>query len=165
MAKCGSGNQVVATGNKLPAGARVFVLSGASQKGKSTTLNKLASHMAFQVGLPRTVGPNPPSQGTNRHRDAQYVFVDNQNGIKIGISTAGDDAKQIKNGFSHFRKHGCDVCFIASKTSGDSIRQIERECHNILIPQYQFLPCEYGKGKRTRNQVQSDVVAQLYGMI
>ena len=60
MAKCESGNQAVATGNKLPVGTRVFVLSGASRQGKSTTLNKLANYMASQSGWIHVAGTCPP---------------------------------------------------------------------------------------------------------
>jgi hypothetical protein len=87
-----------------------------------------------------------------------------RDGLKIGISTAGDGPWQITNGFSYFAQHKCEVCFIASKSWGASIKQIEIECAVLSVtPQYQYLPSEYNK--RTRNQVQADIVHQLYKMI
>ena len=163
MAKCGSDNRVISTGNNLPAGARVFVLSGASRHGKSTTLNKLADYVASQSGWAQLVGPNPPLVGSS---DYKYVFENRQLGIKVGISTAGDGAKQIKAGFSHFRTNGCNVCFMASKTSGMAIRCIEQECFNDnIVPQYQFLHGEYSPNWRDQNKLQADVVTQLFRMI
>ena len=161
MAKCGCGNQIVATGKKLPGGAHVFVLSGASRQGKSTTLNKLADYVVSQSGWSHLVGPNPPLVGSH---DYKYVFENKKRGIKVGISTAGDGAKQIKDGFSHFRANGCNVCFIASKTSGIAIRHIEQEClKDGIVPQYQFLHGEYTS--RNQSKVQSDIVDQLFKMI
>lgn len=139
---------------------KVFVLSASSNQGKTTTLNKLASFLANQVGWRQTDGPNPPLQGA---ADSQYVF-ERQDGLKIGISTAGDGPRQISNGFTYFARHKCDVCFVASKSWGASIKQIEIECATIsVVPQYQYLPGEHNK--RVRNQVQADVVQQLFKMI
>ena len=161
MTKCGCGKKGAATGAKLPAGARVFVLSGASRQGKSTTLNKLADHIMSQWGLPPTDGLNPPLIGP---ADQKYVFVNNQKGVIVGISTAGDGAKQITDGFSYFRTHGCTVCFIASKTSGIAIRHIEQECFNDnIVPQYQFLHGEHVS--RNRDTVQANIIEQLFKMI
>ena len=163
MAKCGCGNQVATTGNKLPAGARVFVLSGASRQGKSTTLNKLADYVASQSGWSHVAGPNPPVVGSPDHK---YVFENKRRSIKVGISTAGDGAKQIKDGFSYFRANNCHVCFIASKTSGIAIRHIEQECFNDnIVPQYQFLHGEYSPNWRNQIKVQADVVEQLFSLI
>ena len=164
MAKCGCNKQVVQatqTGTKLPACTRIFVLSGASRRGKSTTLNKLAAYIASQVGWAVLNGPKSPHVG---HNDYKYVIVNNQKNITVGISTAGDGAKQIKDGFLHFRTNGCNVCFIASKTNGDSIRHLEQECFNdSIVPQYQFLHGEYTS--RNQNKVQADIVDQLFKMI
>ena len=139
---------------------RVYVLSAPSHQGKSTTLNKLADFLNKQTGWRQTYGPNPPLQGG---ADSQYAF-ERQDGLKVGISTAGDGARQIIDGFKYFVQNKSGVCFIASKSWGASIRQIEEECANLsVVPQYQYLSCEYNK--RTRNQVQADIVHQLYKMI
>ena len=117
--------------------------------------------MVSQSGWNLVIGPNPPFIGSSDHK---YVFENKQRGVKVGISTAGDAAKQIKDGFSHFKTYGCNVCFIASKTSGEAIRCIEQECFNAsIVPQYQFLPGEYTL--RNQNKVQADVVAQLFKTI
>ena len=146
---------------KLAPNARVYVLSGASHQGKSTTLNKLADELNSASGWRLTKGPNTPFQG---RRDTQYIFDDTRKSIKVGISTAGDDEDQITKGFKFFRANKCDVCFIASKTSGASIIAIETECNNDgIIPQYHFLIGNYGP--RTRNKVQDDVVKQLINLI
>ncbi len=139
---------------------KVFILSASSNQGKTTALNKLAASLNRQTGWRQTDGPNPPLQGAS---DSQYVF-ERQDGLKVGISTAGDGPTQITNGFTYFVHHKCDVCFIASKSWGASIKQIEIECATIsVVPQYQYLPGEHNK--RVRNQVQADVVQQLFKMI
>lgn len=139
---------------------RVFVLSASSNQGKTTTLNKLAVFLANQTGWRQTDGPNPPLQGAV---DSQYVF-ERKDGLRVGISTAGDGPSQIIGGFTYFNQYKCDVCFIASKSWGASIKQIEIECASVpVVPQYQYLPGEYNK--RVRNQVQADVVQQLFNMI
>ena len=139
---------------------KVFVLSASSHQGKTTTLNRLSAYLNIQPGWQQIDGPNPPLTGGT---DAQYVFEHND-GKRVGISTAGDGAWQITNGFQYFAQHKCDTCFIASKSWGSSVQQIEVECAALhVIPQYQFLLGEYSV--RARTQVQLDIVAQLYGMI
>ena len=139
---------------------RVYVLSGASNRGKTTTLNKLAEALDSDLNWHKILGPNPKGRGKH---DAQYVFEDKV-GRRVGVSTAGDGSKQIGNGFLTFVTNGCAIGFIACKTSGGSVKQVETECGKLLVvPQYQFLPCGYRV--RTRNKVQADVVDQLLKMI
>ena len=139
---------------------RIIVLAGASHVGKTTTLNKLAKYILSQRGWKG--GPNPPASVA---KDEKYVLY-NTRGIKVGISTEGDTSKCIHDGFSHFVANKCDVCFIASKTSGCSVAQVEIESYP-LAPMYVFLHNEHVRNYRTRNRshIQANVVSQLYSLI
>ena len=153
---------------------KIIVLSGASNAGKTTTLNNLADHLSKMPGAIPAQGQKTPHVDGN---DDQYYFDIAIPGVgttrtRIGVSTYGDNVWCIKKGFDYFRKNNCDYCFIASKQCGCSISQIEDEAHGLgITPVYMFL-IRYsdsrnpsGKQIRTWAQLQSDVVIQLASLI
>ena len=142
---------------------RVYVLSGASNAGKTSTLNLLAKMLDNdKVRFSRSVGTRKPK--TDWH-DGKYVFVENSSGRRIGIVTAGDGGRQIIDGFSYLSNNQCEVCFIASKTSGVSVEMIELQYVQTykIIPQYRFLINEYAV--RSPRTIWRDVAKQLFAEI
>lgn len=138
---------------------RVYVLSGASRSGKTSSLNVLAK--IFDNDKTRFSRYGAWVLKTGFH-DGKYVFVELASGRRIGIVTAGDGAQQIIEGLSFLVSNQCDICFIASKTSGVSVREIENQYVKTLhiIPQYRFLINEHSV--RGPSIVWNDVARQLF---
>lgn len=144
---------------------KIYVLSGASEAGKTNTLHTLALLLNSMPAKYRflTGVSAPLPQALPISFDQQYVFEQVGTGRKIGISTGGDTASVIDNGFDFFVQNGCDVGFIASKSIGASIDQIEKRSFPCIIPMYFWLISS--TTKRTQTQIQTDVAQQLELMI
>jgi len=136
----------------------LYVLVGASHAGKTTTLNGLAYRLA-QMPTRRLDGPLPQRRD---HSENQYCFEVTifSKVLRVGISTAGDASGKIDEAFAYFSNWECDIGFVASKTSGDSIRAIESHAKSLRIePQYHFLRNE--KIKRLKAIVREPVIEHL----
>lgn len=144
---------------------KIYVLSGSSNSGKTNTLHTLAlllnSKPAKYRFLAGVSAPLPPALPVGV--DQQYIFEKAGTSIKIGISTGGDTADVIDNGFDYFVQNGCDIGFIASKSIGASINQIEIRSSPNITPMYLWLVSS--TSTRNQNQIQTDVAQQLESMI
>lgn len=132
----------------------VYVLAGASNAGKTTTLNHLAWLVANSKPHPSNLGGTVPQAfGANgNQQDAQYCFSVQIGGktIVVGISTKGDRGKEIKDGFTFFDSYNCDICFIASKTSGSSVKEVEKQAQKRgIVPKYCYLINEHCQRNQT----------------
>ena len=146
---------------------KVYVLSGSSHVGKTNTLHRLAILMdGMQAKYRRdtTVSAVPPST-IPFNADRQYLFEELATGRKIGISTAGDDQKAVDGAFDFFAKNNCDVGFVASKSSGRSIDEIEFRSQAIHVTPVYFWFTWAVNGSRSRNQVQLDTAQILEAVI
>ena len=97
--------------------------------------------------------------------DRQYAFEELATGRKIGISTAGDDQKAIDGASDFFAQNNCDVGFVASKSSGRSIDEIEARSQAIRVTPVYFWFTWAVNGSRSRNQVQIDTARILESVI
>lgn len=146
---------------------KVYVVSGSSNVGKTNTLHRLAILMdGMQAKYRRdtTVSAVPPST-IPFNADRQYLFEELATGRKIGISTAGDDQKAIDGAFDFFAKNNCDVGFVASKSSGRSIDEIEARSQAIHVTPVYFWFTWAVNWSRSRNQVQLDTAKILEAVI
>ena len=144
-----------ATFHKLRA---LYVLVGASHAGKTTTLNGLAYRLA-QMPTRRLDGALPQSRDYSENQYCFEVTIFSRV-CRVGISTAGDNADKIEAAFSYFSSWECDIGFVASKTSGDSIDAIEKKAKLFQIsPQYHFLRHE--KSGRVKATVRPSVIEHL----
>lgn len=146
---------------------KVYVLSGSSNVGKTNILHRLAILMNGLQGKYRrnaAVSAIPPSR-IPFHADRQYLFEELATGRKIGISTAGDDWEAIDGAFDFFAKNNCDVGFVASKSSGRSIDEIEIRSQAIHVTPVYFWFTWAVNGSRSRNQVQLDTAQILESVI
>lgn len=121
---------------------KLYVLSGSSHVGKTNTLHCLAilmNSMQKKYKLDVAISDVPPST-TPFDGDRQYAFEELATGRKIGISTAGDNPAAIDSAFGYFAKNNCDVGFVASKSYGCSIDEIEDRSFKIHVtPVYLWL--------------------------
>jgi len=146
---------------------KVYVLSGSSHVGKTNTLHRLAILMdGMQAKYRRdtTVSAVPPST-IPFNADRQYLFEELSTGRKIGISTAGDDRRAINGAFNFFATNNCDVGFVASKSSGCSIDEIEIRSFKIHITPVYFWLIWTLNGSRSRDQIQIDTARILESVI
>ena len=146
---------------------RVYVLSGSSNVGKTNTLHRLAILMDSLKGkykLDTAISAIPPTM-IPLDGDRQYLFEELATGRKIGISTAGDDREAIDGAFDFFAKNNCDVGFVASKSSGRSIDEIEFRSQAIHVTPVYFWFTWAVNGSRSRNQVQLDTAKILEAVI
>lgn len=144
---------------------RIYVLSASGGCGKTTTLNHLAHYLytlpaRYRIGAGVPIPIAPPY-----HLDGQYWFDSVVNPPeRVGICTAGDTSSVIKDGFRYFSKNSCSVCFIASRSWGQSVREIESQSATIgVTPQYLYLPTEHSV--RTQSVVQGAVAQFLESLI
>ena len=146
---------------------KIYVLSGSSHVGKTNTLHRLAILMdGMQAKYRRdtTVSAVPPST-IPFNADRQYLFEELATGRKIGISTAGDNRGAINGAFNFFASNNCDVGFVASKSSGCSIDEIEIRSFKIHItPVYFWLIWTLNRS-RSRDQIQIDTARILESVI
>ena len=146
---------------------RVYVLSGSSNVGKTNTLHRLAILMDSLKGkykLDTAISAIPPTR-IPLDGDRQYLFEELATGRKIGISTAGDNRGAINGAFNFFATNNCDVGFVASKSYGGSIDEIEAQSFKIhVVPVYFWLIWTVN-GRRSRNQVQIDTAKILEDVI
>ena len=146
---------------------KVYVLSGSSHVGKTNTLHRLAILMdGMQAKYRRdtTVSAVPPST-IPFNADRQYAFDELATGRKIGISTAGDNQEAIDSAFDFFAKNNCDVGFVASKSHGCSVDEIERRSRALHVtPVYFWFIWSVNKS-RSRNQIQGDTAQILEAVI
>jgi len=145
---------------------RVYVLSASADSGKTTTLNTLAYYLYSLA--PRYVLGNgcnlPPPPHSNI--DNQYWFDTVQAGkkVRVGIFTSGDTAGIIDNAFSYFASNNCDVCFMASRTYGYTVDEIEKKAHAIgVTPHYMHLISSVCC--RTQSAIQHDVAVFLESLV
>lgn len=144
----------------------VYVLSGASNAGKTTTLNHLAWLVGKLPGAEKLDGPNPVDATTGMTGDAQYCFriPVGENRLVIGISTGGDTDWAISNGFDYFDKRYCEMCFIASKTCGCSVRAVESEAKQRgIIPRFCYLINE--RNCRSQMEIEQEAAAFLCSFV
>lgn len=145
---------------------KVFVLSGSSGSGKTNALHTLAlllngmpGKYVFNVTLSDAL---PTSLPVNY--DCKYIFEEVATGRKIGISTGGDTAYVIDSAFDYFINNNCDIGFLASKSYGSSVNQVELRSNAVgVVPVYFWLIWSYVI--RNINIVQRDVARQLESMI
>jgi len=146
---------------------KVYVVSGSSNVGKTNTLHRLAILMNSMQGKYKrdtAISAVPPSR-IPFDADRQYLFEELATGRKIGISTAGDDQKAIDGAFDFFAKNNCDVGFVASKSSGCSIDEIEIRSFKIHITPVYFWLIWTLNGSRSRDQIQIDTARILESVI
>ena len=146
---------------------KVYVLSGSSHVGKTNTLHRLAilmNGMQWKYRRDTAISAVPPSK-IPFDADKQYAFDELATGRKIGISTAGDNREAIDGAFDFFARNKCDIGFIASKSYGCSIDEIETRLHAIHVTPVYFWLIWNVNGSRSRNQVQIDTAQILEAVI
>ena len=146
---------------------KVYVLSGFSHVGKTNTLHRLAilmNGMQWKYRRDTTISAVPPSK-IPFDADKQYAFDELATGRKIGISTAGDNREAIDGAFDFFARNKCDIGFVASKSYGCSIDEIETRSHAIHVTPVYFWLIWNVNGRRSRNQVQTDTAQILEAVI
>ena len=146
---------------------KVYVLSGFSHVGKTNTLHRLAilmNGMQWKYRRDTTISAVPPSK-IPFDADKQYAFDELATGRKIGISTAGDNREAIDGAFDFFAKNKCDIGFVASKSYGCSIDEIEARSHAAHVTPVYFWLIWTEDGGRSRNQVQVDTAQILESVI
>ena len=146
---------------------KVYVLSGSSHVGKTNTLHRLAilmNGMQWKYRRDTAISAVPPSK-IPFDADKQYAFDELATGRKIGISTAGDNREAIDGAFDFFARNKCDIGFVASKSYGCSIDEIETRSHAIHVTPVYFWLIWNVNGSRSRNQVQIDTAQILEAVI
>jgi len=146
---------------------KVYVLSGSSHVGKTNTLHSLAilmNGMPAKYKLDAAISAVPPPK-IPFDGDRQYAFDELATGRKIGISTAGDNRAAIDDAFDFFARNKCAVGFVASKSYGCSIDEIETRSHAIHVTPVYFWFIWSVNGKRSRNQIQVDTAQILEAVI
>lgn len=140
----------------------IYVLSGASNSGKTNTLHRLAlllNSMSGKYVYNAIISDVLPTSLPVSY-DCKYLFEEVATGRKVGISTGGDTQGIIDSAFDFFSNNSCDIGFVASKSYGSSIDQIEVRANAIgVIPHYFWQI--WSDIVRNKNQVQNDLVAQL----
>lgn len=92
---------------------KIFGLWGATNRGKTTTLNILVDLLS-QVS---------DTYDIHKTYDSRAWFV--INGIKIGICTPGDNQEQLKENIIFFTENEYEIIVTATRTKGGSVDELE----------------------------------------
>ncbi len=145
---------------------RIYVLSASAHSGKTITLNALA-HLLDTMKPKYAIGPGCPIPPVAPNStDGQYWFDTVRGGrkVRVGIYTAGDSDQIIRKAFGFFNRNACDVCFVASRTWGLTIDEIERQAQLLnTTPRYLYLIVS--TVVRTRSAIQADAVQFMESLI
>lgn len=101
---------------------KILVLFSIGNRGKSETINILID-LLQQGGAEILATNHVPA---NRFRDRWCVME--YQGQKLGITTRGDGAPELREDFSHFTD--CEICVCAARTHGgtwDFLRSLKAE--------------------------------------
>lgn len=97
----------------------LYVLQGAGEKGKSSTLNILIDELVKKY-------PNATKRILEQDISCdQKVIFDNLNGHIIGIETQGDTNSRLPESLNDFEKAQCDIIFCACRTRGSTVDTIQ----------------------------------------
>ena len=118
--------------NQISSVAKVFVLAGPSNSGKTTALNYLAYEIASRFRVRSRTNPQPtnnPFDNKGNSIDGKFAFSVSSQGktILVGIWTAGDDEDAVESGFKYFDATKCEICFLASRTWGKVFNRTKTE--------------------------------------
>lgn len=97
----------------------VFVLAGAANTGKTTTLNRVIK-LLEEKGAKKT---SLPSVGNDPRDVIAVLEVD---GRIIGVSTCGDFEQEVKDGIQKLKDEHCDVFIVAARSYGGTHDAITR---------------------------------------
>ncbi|WP_038202263.1 hypothetical protein [Xenorhabdus bovienii] len=105
----------------------MLALKGAGDTGKTTTLKLLIELLKSSNDFTCVCQTSPEKK--------EWVAMFTINGIKVGISTAGDDKLTINRRVSKLIKLGCDIIISATRTWGktvEAINELAKEYHYSL---------------------------------
>lgn len=93
---------------------KIFILSGAGNTGKTTTFNFLFKKLSrkysgYLIYFKR-----------NSNRPEDFCAVFKNDGVVIGLYSAGDSAEEVNRNLDSLVKYKCDYIFGASRTKGSS---------------------------------------------
>lgn len=102
---------------------RIIYLKGVSNTGKSTKINQIADWIINKYLIPNTIGLDV----ADLQKDTLGLLK--VNNLVIGINTAGDDEKCIKQ--IDRIAHECDILICSCRTSGITYQHIYKNYNRI----------------------------------
>jgi Cdc6-like AAA superfamily ATPase len=102
---------------------KIIALYGAANTGKTTTLNYLIDLLKKAQSLSDYSTISIEDCGDKRHAD-QRVVVEIQ-GLKIAITTSGDNGTELKRNIEYFKQNDCDIAITATRTRGYSVEELK----------------------------------------
>jgi len=115
--------------------ARIYVLQGAGNKGKSITLIKLCINLEIKNNI------NPVHQimysPSNHVIDIKVILpnIRTQNGgiVTVGITSHGDDHIRLKKEINDFLTNNCDIIFCPCHLKGSTVIAVNSFRRNNTI--------------------------------
>jgi len=98
---------------------RIFALYGVSNVGKSTTLRLIAQEIMRQFPAAVSSMPLDPLP------EGDIVVIILVGKVKIGITTQGDPSTGLYQRLKDLFTDDCSIIFCATRTSGDTIKNVE----------------------------------------
>lgn len=93
--------------------AKIFILYGAANKGKSTTLNTLFNQICWKFSKFLVF--------FERHGNGlDFVAVFDHESQRIGFYSSGDNEYEVRRNLYKLYSHNCDFIFGTSRTRGGS---------------------------------------------
>lgn len=110
---------------------QIIALSGAGNSGKSTALNFLIDKLSEESIFRK--------DDTAKNTPSRVAFLHKETGLKIGITTPGDNNREITKNFEFFKNYDCDICITATRTRSVTIDKTIACCeeHHIHLIQLQ----------------------------
>lgn len=112
---------------------KIIAVSGPTNVGKTSTLNRLAyqlkNNQEYELKYSE-ISPVETLDQENFRRDNRYIFQHKATSTVIGIATGGDHADVVEESFALFEKENCAICITATRTGGGTVRVVENKQDN-----------------------------------
>jgi hypothetical protein len=139
--------------------AKIFVLQGGHNCGKTTTLKLVISDLQNTTPKPDTDDRSP------KRTVERKVILNPVKGHKVGIETKGDKREPLQTSLVEFQKEGCDIIFCAAHPTGVTRDVVEAQRNSKNTIHYIEKKADTNANQQsTENQKMAKHIINLAGL-
>ena len=120
---------------------KTIALSGVSDKGKTTCLQKVIGHFKKEELVDLLHGSTEDLDKifkkqivlSNKNCSKDFIAVFEKHGKRIGITTYGDSVEALDDAFSRMQPYNCQVYVCACHPHGKTIDFVKKESEDFII--------------------------------
>src|SRR6266849_747034 len=113
---------------------RVIALRGLGNSGKSRTLSMVYELLVTRYALERKRGKRVKVSIEGDVNDVNTSVIVSVNGVKVGITSVGDQPGVLERNLREFEFKGCAIIVCASRTAAwfeSVVNVLQRSCYEI----------------------------------